>query len=485
MNLAEPVFIHCRGNPGELALAAPGSEFNVVSYARLGRFINNVCGRIIALGFTPGMRIAVFIEDPIVHAVVVLSLTRLGIVSISGRTKDFSWRFPIDAVFADKPHSFRAPKIVLVDPHWTTGDGKEIDGKHIHRGLPDEVCRIILTSGTTGEEKAVAVTNRMMEARVDRQNLFFGRQASFCTRTFCDLSLGTPLGFQLLLATLWRGGALFLTGDTQDTISSLPIYGVQNIVASPSGLLTLLEAADARPEYQCGLEAAFCGGSILAKALSDRVRARLCSNLTKGYGSTEATMVASMPAHFAPDIPGAVGRILPGINVGIVDERDAPLPPGKEGVVRIKSEYGVKEYLGDPEETRRVFRDGWFYPGDLGYVTPDNTLVISGRITSVINVGGEKVNPEKVEEVLSTHPQVQQVAALALPNEQGLNEVCALIVPRKGPTLATGLIKSFCEDRLPAHFVPSRIILVKSLPKNEMGKVNRQMLPDLVKNMQN
>mgnify|MGYP003343788982 CR=1 FL=1 len=121
----------------------------------------------------------------------------------------------------------------------------------------------------------------------------------------------------------------------------------------------------------------------------------------------------------------------------------------------------------------------------LGYVTPDNTLVISGRITSVINVGGEKVNPEKVEEVLSTHPQVQQVAALALPNEQGLNEVCALIVPRKGPTLATGLIKSFCEDRLPAHFVPSRIILVKSLPKNEMGKVNRQMLPDLVKNMQN
>ena len=141
-------------------------------------------------------------------------------------------------------------------------------------------------------------------------------------------------------------------------------------------------------------------------------------------------MVASMPAHFAPDLPGAVGFVLPGINVQIVDEGGVPLPRGKEGIIRINSEYGAREYLDDPEESARVFRDGWFYPGDLGYLTEQNMLVISGRTKTVINIGGEKVTPERVEEVLSAHPSVQQVAVLAVHNERGVDDVCALVVPR-------------------------------------------------------
>jgi acyl-coenzyme A synthetase/AMP-(fatty) acid ligase len=278
---------------------------------------------------------------------------------------------------------------------------------------------------------------------------------------------------------------LFLTGEPQETISSIPIYKIQNMISSPSGLLALLEAADARPEYQCDFQALLCVGSTLSNTLSERARARICSNLTNGYGSTEATMVASMPAHFAPDVKGAAGRILPGIEVGIVDERDALLPPGKEGIVRIRSDYGVKEYLDDPEETKRVFRNGWFYPGDLGYVTPSNLLVISGRATAVINVGGEKLNPEKVEEVLSAHPSVQQAAVLAVPNEQGLDDVCALIVPRTGTALVAQIVQAFCQDRMPSKFVPTRFIAVRDLPRNEMGKIDRQKLPDLLKTKQN
>jgi acyl-CoA synthetase (AMP-forming)/AMP-acid ligase II len=484
MNIVEPIFIHCRNNPAEIALCAPGTEFNLVSYARLARLINNISRRIISLGLTAGMRVAIFIEDPILHALVVLAFTRLGIVTISGRTKEFSWRFEIHAVVADKSFSFRAAKIVLVDSGWTAGDGKDLERKYIYQGRADDVCRIILTSGTTGDEKAVPVTHRMMAARIDRQNLFFGRPAAFCTRTFCDLGLSTPLGFQVLIATLWRGGALFLTGDPQQTVNSLPIYKVQNMVASPSGLQALLEAAEARPEYQCNLQAVFCGGSILSNALSDRARARICANLTKGYGSTEATMVASMPAHFAPDVQGAVGRILPGIDVEIVDKQDAALRPGDEGIVRIRSEYGAKEYLNDPEETGRVFRNGWFYPGDLGYVTPDNMLVISGRAQAVINVAGEKVNPERVEEILSAHSSVQHAAVLATLNERGLDEICALVVPRAGSAMISEALQAFCRARLPSKFVPTRFVVVPDLPANEMGKIDRHKLPALLKTKQ-
>lgn len=479
MNIVEPIFVQCRNKPAEVALCAPGTEFNVVSYARLARCVNNLCRQFIAADITPRSRVAVFIDDPILHVLTLIALMRLGIVTISGKSRNFSWTFDVQAFLTDKPFVHPVGKVMVIDASWTTGDDAPIALEYIHRGSFEEVCRIMLTSGTTGQDKAVAVTNRMMMDRIERQKIFFGARAAFCARTFIEFSLATSLGFQLLIATLWRGGAAFLTGDPQQTLRAFPIYKVQNVAGSPAGLLELVQAIERRPEYQTGFEAVFSGGSILTRSLSERVRARICSNLTKGYGSTEMGEVASMPSHFAPDISGAVGYLLPGIKVQVVDESDTPLPPSKEGIIRIDSETGVKEYLGDPEETARVFRNGWFYPGDIGYLTSENLLVISGRTKTVLNVGGEKVNPEKVEEVLSAHPSVQQVAVLSVPGEGGIDELCALIVPRSA--LITGALQTFCRDRLPPRFVPSRFIAVSELPLNEMGKIQRSKLSDLLK----
>jgi acyl-CoA synthetase (AMP-forming)/AMP-acid ligase II len=484
MNIVEPIFIQCRNKPADVALLAPGTELNMVSYARLARSVNNVCHRIISLGFPPGSRAAVFIGDPIFHAIVLIALTRLGVVTISGRERKFSWRFSVDVVISDQPFQFPAGRVVLARIDWIAGDGRAPEQKHIYRSAPEELCRIFLTSGTTGEEKGIAVTHRMMAARIDRQNLFFGPQAPSCARTYLDLSLTTSLGFQVLLATLWRGGALVLTGDSEKTIKALPIYEVQNMVGSPRSLLNFVESIEKRSEYRCGLQAVFCGGSTLSDNLSERVRARVCSNLTKGYGSTEATMVASMPAHFAPRNAGAVGYVLPGITVEIVDDDGNALRTGNEGIVRIRSEYGVTEYLEDPEETSRVFHDGWFHPGDLGYLTKDdNVLVISGRTTSIVNLGGEKVTPERIEDVLSMHADVVQCAVLSMPNESGLDEICALVVPRS--FLNVEVLRDFCRASLPPVFVPARFIAVSDLPRNEMGKIERARLPELARSKLN
>jgi acyl-CoA synthetase (AMP-forming)/AMP-acid ligase II len=479
MNIAEPIFLHCRSKPAEVALAAPGTAFNVVSYARLERMVNSVCLRALAAGLAAGNKVAVFVDDPVFHAIVLIALTRLGVVTISGRTRDFSWRFAIDAVIADKPFPFLTQRVILASPDWMKGDDRPLNSQHIYRAAPDDPCRIFLTSGTTGNEKAVAVTHRMMATRINLHDLFFGPRAPFCARTYLDIALSTSLGFQVLFATLWRGGALFLPGEAQATVSALPIYKVQNMVASPRGLLELVEAVDKRPEYQCGLEAVFSGGSILSDALGERVRARICSNVTKAYGSTEAGEVASMPSHFAKGVAGAVGYVMPGIDVEIVDDGGHVLPTGEEGIVRIRSDLGPREYLGDTEETRRVFRDGWFHPGDLGYLTQDNMLVIAGRATSVINVGGEKVNAERIEGILAGHTIVAQVAVLPVPSDTGLDELCALVVPRSDMNAET--LRDYCKARLPSAFVPAQFIAVTSLPRNEWGKLDRTKLPELLK----
>jgi acyl-CoA synthetase (AMP-forming)/AMP-acid ligase II len=479
MNIVEPIFAQCRNKPAELALCAPGTEFNMVSYARLGRAVNNVCQRVISIGITPGSRVAVFIDDPIFHAIVLIALTRLGLVTISGRERDFSWHFAVDAVISDQPFQFPAGRIILANSDWTTGEGRPPEQKHYCHPAPDELCRVFLTSGTTGEEKGVAVTHRMIAARIDRQNLFFGPRAPFCTRTYLDLSLTTSLGFQVLLATLWRGGALVLTGDAEKTIKALPIYEIQNMIGSPRSLLNFVESIERRPEYGCGLKAVFTAGSALSNTLAERVRARVCSNLTTGYGSTEATMVASMPAHFAPRTAGAVGYVLPGISVEIVDRDDRAMRAGEEGIIRIRSDYGVKEYLEDPEETERVFHDGWFYPGDFGHLTNDNLLAITGRLSSVLNLGGEKMSADRIEGVLSMHANVVQCALVTVANESGVDELFALVVPRS--YLDVEALRKFCQASLPSVFVPGHFIAVSDLPKNAMGKIERTKLLELLK----
>src|SRR5262245_24687493 len=122
MNIVEPIFAQCRNKPAELAVCAPGTEFNMVSYARLERCVNNVCCRVISLGLAPRSRVAVFIADPIFHAIVLIALTRLGIVTISARSRNFSWRFAVDAAISDQPFQFSKGRFILVDSSWTTGN---------------------------------------------------------------------------------------------------------------------------------------------------------------------------------------------------------------------------------------------------------------------------------------------------------------------------------------------------------------------------
>jgi acyl-CoA synthetase (AMP-forming)/AMP-acid ligase II len=388
VNVIEPIFVQCRNKPSELALCAPGTAFNIVSYARLERSVNNVCRRIIAAGIAPRSRIAVMIDDPIFHTMVVVALTRLGVITIAGSQKDEtstgdSRPIKIDGVIADRSNKTPGRNYVVAELGWTDGDGQAIAEKHRYRAASDDVCCIFLMSGPDGRDNAIAISHRMMATRIDRQNLFFGPQASFCARTYLDLPLTTPLGLQVLLATLWRGGALIMTWDTAQTIAALPTYKVQNMVTAPDNLLKVAGMLDGSMGYRSALQAVFSAGTFGSQADCNRVRAALCSNLTMGYVSENATMVASTPAKLASGIAGAAGYILPGVAVEIVDQEDRALPPGQTGVLRIRSDHAATEYLENLDDTPGAFRDGWFYPQGRFYLRSDNMLVISNGDESI------------------------------------------------------------------------------------------------------
>ncbi len=166
----------------------------------------------------------------------------------------------------------------------------------------------------------------------------------------------------------------------------------------------------------------------------------------------------------------------PGVRIEIVDEMDRAVPAGIEGIVRVSSEFGINRYIDDPIESALVFRDGWFYPGDLGSLTGDNLLVISGRQNDVLNAGGGKMAAEKVEAALLSYKGVREAAVFMATSKAGVEEVWAAIVCNEKVD-AEGL-RAHCRPLMPWVFVPTHIVPLARLPINATGKVDRKRLKD-------
>lgn len=481
MNIVDPILFQCKIHPDAPALCVPGEHHTVITYGRLEKIVNSITRRVMAAGLQRGNVVAIFVKDNIFHASLILALARLGIVSVSGRDPELPRDIAFDAVISDTSYPFTGAKqTILSEFAWATGDGAPITGLVESPNVADEICRYVLTSGTTGDPKAVAFTHRRVGDRIHRNDLVFGNVLPFCSRTYVDLGFATSLGYFFLIYMLSRGGTVFFIGsNAEGTTEAFDFYNVDNWIGAPAGLANYVEYYEDRTDKRCNLKMIMSGGSQLAPSLSERVRARMCANLVAAYGSTETSMVAAAPAHVIAKTQGAVGYLTPGMTVQAVDESDRPLPPGQEGLIRIRGPFNATEYVGDPKESALAFRDGWFYPGDIGEVTADRMLVISGRQKTVMNLGGDKVKPEFVESVLSSFGGVQDAAAFTMVNQFGIEEIWAAVVSRGG--IDERSLHVHCQQKLPHNFVPVRFVRVEAIPRNEMGKIDRRQLPDLAK----
>ena len=161
MNIVDPILFHCRWQPLAPAVCAPGTMFNLVTYGRLERFIHNIGRNARDHGLVRGQVVALFIRDPILHVAFILGLTKLGIVTVSARELDLPEELHVDAVLADGSYPEEGGRpAVRVDESWVKGSGAPLG--ETGDASADEPCRIILTSGSTGDPKAVARDVKMI-----------------------------------------------------------------------------------------------------------------------------------------------------------------------------------------------------------------------------------------------------------------------------------------------------------------------------------
>jgi acyl-CoA synthetase (AMP-forming)/AMP-acid ligase II len=389
-----------------------------------------------------------------------------------------------DVIITDTPGSFGNgnAKVIPVDLSWMSGKGVPVDESRVYNGSGNDICRIALTSGSTGEAKAVGFTHNNQLARLARYNHVFGRKFPEYSRFFSDYGLGSSGGFRHILYVLSRGGTMFFPGASpMETLQTFELYNVQGLIASPGGLSGFLKFYDANSDFRCGFKIIISAGSPLHDSLSERVRARMCSDLIFYYGTTETSTISSAPAHALRGTAGAVGYIAPDVSVQIVDENGAMLEPGREGSVRVRTPVSVDGYLDDFGQTEMPLEDRHFDTGDTGYVTPEKMLVITGRKKEVLNLGGDKVSPRIIEEALTAFYGVREAVAFTAPNDLGIDEVWALVV--YNGTLDEEGLRKHCQEKLAQTHVPVRFISVAELPRNENGKPDRARLNAMVREL--
>jgi acyl-CoA synthetase (AMP-forming)/AMP-acid ligase II len=477
MNVIEPIHFQCKLNPQTTAICAPGSPLGPVTYGALENYIHNVARTALKSGIVPGNVVATFIADSALHTAFVLGLMQAGATTLSLREPQVPNGITADVVLTDLPAPFAGEATVLtVDRSWLEGDG--VKAPVAPQGKDNDLCRIILTSGSTGVPKGMAFSHSNLAARIAHYQYSKGPRFAHCSRFFCDLGISTSPGFRYAMVLLSRGGTIFFMGpDHAYILQTIDLYKIQGMATTPHGLGEFLKFFEADSAFETTFDHIVCQGAMLPRQLSQRARTRMCQNLYSSYGSTETTTVAFGPASVLEHIPGAVGYVQPGAIVQAVDGSGEVLPLSRDGALRIRSGHMIEGYVGDPETTRAVFRDGYFYSGDIGHVTPEGILVITGREKTALNIGGDTVSPELVEEVVGAFPGVQDAAVFAEENDLGIAELTLLLV--QDARVDVPALLQHCARRLPPSCVPVRVLSVEALPRGGQGKLERHRLPEL------
>jgi acyl-coenzyme A synthetase/AMP-(fatty) acid ligase len=470
VNIVDPILFQCRVNADQPAICAPGARLEPVTYAQLEYMLNSVTRAVLQFDFKPGDIVGILLNNKIFHVVLTLALTRIGLVTVSCRGRSLPKELGAAAAFVDTPGPFAdVNRIIITDISWATGDGSPVSLGFVGSG--DELCRIILTSGSTGIAKGVPFSHQELFEKNARFDYTWLDRWSRSSRMFCDLGLSSSLGFYYMLYMLGRGGMIMLMGeDSVGTIQSINLFQMQNMATSPFGLAEYLKFHEAQPTFHCNFDHIVVAGGALTKQLATRAWARMSPNLITFYGATETGVVASGDARVTIEVPGAVGFVLPDAQVEIVDDVDRPVRRGSEGIVRVRTAQVAHSYFRDPATSAQHFHDGWFYPGDIGYLRGDGLLVVTGRQETLLNVGGDKVNPEIVEEVLASHPAIAEL---------GIEEIHALIVARS--VFDETELRKHCAQRLQRVFAPVRFVAVEGIPRNDMAKIERGRLMELAK----
>jgi acyl-CoA synthetase (AMP-forming)/AMP-acid ligase II len=467
MNITDPIRRHAEQSPDSIAIIGPNSSG--ITYREFNQTIDAVGRRVLDLGLVPGNTVGVQDLKPYRFVIMTLALARLGIASAP---MSLAAELMDACVAASNAAASGVTRLVTVDEIWVKGAPWFSDASPLPSHQDGAaVVRFFPSSGTTGLVKHVAITHDMIVRRVHSRGLVAPLPDS--ATQISTIGVGSHYGFKNVVRVLWAGGRVVMPGKPEKVASLIERHHVNYLVVAPITLQQIIALMPPGVGPFPSLQTIEFGGSMLPTRLYDLARSRLCPNIVSLYGTTESGVIAAAPMSALVDHPGAIGYVHPSVEIQAVDADDKPLPPGTEGILRVRSDTCVDAYVGDAAASAGAFKGGWFYIGDVGAVSGDGLLTLTGRTGELINIGGNKVSPGVIEDVLLSLAEIREAAAFGAPDASGFTQIWAAIVPN-GPVDAATL-KAICVERLKEN-APRHFMRVKELPRNAAGKILRDKL---------
>jgi len=278
----------------------------------------------------------------------------------------------------------------------------------------------------------------------------------------CALLSGTPM--------------IFLPQFEVDAVmAALPRATV--MMGVPTFYTRLLEREDFDRETCAGMRLFISGSAPLTEQTFAAWEARTGHRILERYGMSETMMNTSNPLH-GERVPGTVGYPLPGVEVRIATPDGDILTPGEVGVIEVRGANVFAGYWRMPEKTAEEFReDGFFITGDLGRMDADGRVSIVGRAKDLVISGGYNVYPKEVERLIDEMPEVVESAVIGVPHPDFGEGVVAVVVP-VGDDVTEAQVRGVLEGRLARFKHPKVVVNLPELPRNAMGKVQKNALRD-------
>ena len=345
----------------------------------------------------------------------------------------------------------------------------------------DQPVTLMYTGGTTGRPKGV-----LLDQRAHMLNLYhimsvvdFSDQRTYLHQTpmFHAASMGGILG----MAASGSVSTFIALFDPEKVMDNIEQHRVDWTVMVPTMIGMVLDHPEFRPERLASLADLTYGASPMPSATLEKLMELYPDlRLSQGYGMTEAAAVLTFLRPEDHDKGGellqSAGRPVPGVRLSIQDEQGDLLPDGETGEVCARAGNFMREYWEMPDATAEVFRGGWYHTGDVGYLD-GGYLFLVDRVKDMIVTGGENVYSAEVENAISTHPDVEQVAVIGIPSDQWGEAVHAVVVAREGTSPTEQDIIEHARTSIAGYKVPKSVeVRSEPLPLSGAMKILKREL---------
>lgn len=375
-------------------------------------------------------------------------------------------------------------EIVTIGPAEGHREIDDLLGEPLAAQVPVDLERHVLalpySSGTTGLPKGVMLSHRNMVVNVDQALPLLDVHPGEMTVAF--LPFFHIYGMNVLMNTFLARGAGLVTMprfDLEAMLGHIQRHRVEKLYIAPPVAIALAKHPLVDRFDLSSLKVIMSAAAPLGAEVAEAVRARLggCA-VIQGYGMTELSPITHITPHRAPR-PGAVGVSAPNTATRIVNpETLADCAPGEEGEVWVSGPQVMLGYLGRPEATAAMIRDGWLRTGDLGVVDADGYLTIRDRLKELIKVKGFQVAPAEVEAELLTLPGVADCAVIGVPDDEAGERPLAFVVRQPGSEITAGGVLDALRPRLASYKLPAEVRFIEAIPKSASGKILRRVLRD-------